>query len=325
MRPAFSVIFLTTLIGVGQGLFLALFTGQTCSALELLPAQDPVRFYALGTAIALVFLAGGLVASFWHLGRPERAWRTAARWRTSWLSREVIILPAMMGLAFVYGVLHLTGWDIALYRTEAGAVIRASLVVGALAALAAFALFVSTGMIYASIRFLQEWASPLTVVNYTLLGAASGFTLGAAFASHTAAGLTRFYGAWAILITVAALVTRSASLMRNARIKRNSSVQTAIGIRHSQIRQKAQGQMGGSFNTREFFHGRSAEFLETVKWLCLSLTFLAPVTLLGVGLVSGSGDALLAAFVAQYTGLVAERWLFFAQAHHPQNLYYQTI
>ena len=24
-------------------------------------------------------------------------------------------------------------------------------------------------------------------------------------------------------------------------------------------------------------------------------------------------------------GLLAERWFFFAQANHPQNLYYQTI
>jgi hypothetical protein len=27
----------------------------------------------------------------------------------------------------------------------------------------------------------------------------------------------------------------------------------------------------------------------------------------------------------QYMGLIAERWFFFAQANHPQNLYYQTI
>ena len=31
------------------------------------------------------------------------------------------------------------------------------------------------------------------------------------------------------------------------------------------------------------------------------------------------------AFVAQYAGLLAERWYFFAQANHPQNLYYQAI
>ena len=31
-------------------------------------------------------------------------------------------------------------------------------------------------MIYACIKFMQEWASPLTLVNYFLLGSASGFT-----------------------------------------------------------------------------------------------------------------------------------------------------
>ena len=36
MHPAFSVIFLTTLIGVGQGLFLALYTGQLYSVIKVL-------------------------------------------------------------------------------------------------------------------------------------------------------------------------------------------------------------------------------------------------------------------------------------------------
>ena len=31
------------------------------------------------------------------------------------------------------------------------------------------------------------------------------------------------------------------------------------------------------------------------------------------------------AFVVQYVGLLAERWFFFAQANHPQNLYYQAV
>ena len=51
MHPTFSVIFLTTLIGVGQGLFLALFTEQSYSAVNLLPAQDS-SFYVNGSFIA---------------------------------------------------------------------------------------------------------------------------------------------------------------------------------------------------------------------------------------------------------------------------------
>lgn len=111
MHPAFSVIFLTTLIGVGQGLFLALFTGQSYAAVGFLSVADPNTFYGLGSLIALVFLGTGLLASFFHLGRPERAWRSAAQWRTSWLSREVIVLPAFMGIVFIYGALHFFGWD----------------------------------------------------------------------------------------------------------------------------------------------------------------------------------------------------------------------
>jgi len=46
---------------------------------------------------------------------------------------------------------------------------------------------------------------------------------------------------------------------------------------------------------------------------------------LWVGMDHNDSGMLLAAFVVQYIGLVAERWFFFAQANHPQNLYYQTV
>jgi sulfite dehydrogenase (quinone) subunit SoeC len=36
-------------------------------------------------------------------------------------------------------------------------------------------------------------------------------------------------------------------------------------------------------------------------------------------------NVLIAAFAIQYLGLLAERWFFFAQANHPQNLYYQSV
>jgi len=208
MHPAFSVIFLTTLIGAGQGLFLALFTGQSYSAVQLVPTQDSTAFYGTGAMIAFAFLVGGLIASVFHLGRPERAWRAAAMWRTSWLSREVIILPAVMGLIFIYGIMHIFEWDTVLYTSKAGTTLQLSLVVGAIAVAATFLLFICTSMIYATIKFLQEWACALTVVNYLLLGTASGFTLAAAFASSNAPDLLGLYGNWAIIITAAAFITR---------------------------------------------------------------------------------------------------------------------
>ena len=53
MKPAFSVIFLTTLIGAAQGLFLALFTAQSYALFNLLPEQDSQSFYAVGALVVL--------------------------------------------------------------------------------------------------------------------------------------------------------------------------------------------------------------------------------------------------------------------------------
>ena len=325
MHPAFSVIFLTTLIGAGQGLFLALYTAQVYAAFRLLPAQDPVGFYALGSLVALLLLIGGLAGSFLHLGRPERAWRSAAMWRTSWLSREVIALPACMGVVAAWGLIHYSGWNPLLFTIGNAFDVDLSFLVGATGTVLCFALFICTGMIYACIKFLQEWATPLTVINYILFGGASGFMLATAFAAWQGSGLVDFYGGWAIVMTVIAFVTRSASLVRNARLKHKSTLQSAIGVRHARIEQKAQGAMAGSFNTREFFHGASPRKYRFIKWVFLVLVFPVPLLLLSAGLATQALSLLLAAFLVQYLGLLAERWFFFAQANHPQNLYYQTV
>lgn len=326
MHPAFSVILLTTLIGLGQGLFLALFTAQSYALFDLLPKQDSLSFYAYGSLLALAFLAAGLAASFLHLGRPERAWRSAAQWRSSWLSREVIVLPAFMAIVLLYGISHWTGWAPVLTVLPSGIRIDATVVLGILGTLLAFMLFVCTGMIYACIRFLPEWHSPLTVINYILLGGASGFTLATLFASVAAPALTGFFGGWAVIITLLGLAGRAASLLRNARLVPKSSLQTAIGIKHPKIAQKSQGFMGGSFNTREFFHGQAAALFSSIKWFFLVAAFVLPVGLLAAGLASAGSVAWLAvAFLVQCCGLLAERWFFFAQANHPQNLYYQVV
>jgi len=325
MHPAFSVIFLTTLIGVGQGLFLALYTGQLYSVINVLPVQDSPGFYGYGSLLALAFLIGGLISSVFHLGRPERAWRSAAQWKTSWLSREVIALPAFMGTTFIYAMIHIYGWNPVLFTISENYNVDLSLVVGAVNVVLAFTLFICTAMIYACIKFLQEWATPLTVINYTLLGLASGFALSAAFASYVGSDLVNFYAGTTIFFTVSAFITRIASLIRNTKIKYKSNLSTAIGIRHTVIKQKAQGAMGGSFNTREYFHGAKPIFFKSIKWVFLVLVFVLPILLLSSAIATNMFILFAIAFAVQYLGLIAERWFFFAQANHPQNLYYQTI
>ncbi|MBI4938350.1 MAG: dimethyl sulfoxide reductase anchor subunit [Nitrosomonadales bacterium] len=328
MHPAFSVIFLTTLIGVGQGLFLALYTGQLYAFFDLLPVQDSRSYYAAGSALALAFLCAGLIASFFHLGHPERAWRAAAQWRTSWLSREVIVLPAFMGIVLLYGGAHLFCWHAPLFELPGERHVDSALVLGALGTALCFALFVCTAMVYACLRLLQEWHTPLTVINYILLGGASGFVLASAFSAMAAPQLSGFHAGWAMILTLLAFIGRAASLLRNARLKPKSTIRTAIGVKHPRIAQKTQGAMGGSFNTREFFHGKNPTFMRAIKPAFLALAFVAPLVLLAASLSVSrlSGPLLLwLAFILQYAGLLAERWFFFAEANHPQNLYYQTV
>jgi DMSO reductase anchor subunit len=297
MRPAFSVLFLTTLIGAGQGLLIALFFCEL-----LAPASLSSDFYVGGTVLVLILSSLGGISSVFHLGHPERAWRAMTMWRTSWLAREGIALPAFMAVVFAYGVAHWMG-------------LGHTLAIGTVAVFLSIVLFVCTAMIYAAIRVLKEWAHPLTLVNFIVLGCASGMTLAAAYAGFVAPELTVPLAQAAFVLTALALLTRGASLWRNANLSPASTLQSALGIRHPRIVQKAQGSMGGSYNTREFFHGKSAAFVRGVL-LALALgAFVLPLLLVLT--------LPLAAFVLQYAGLLAERWYFFAEARHPQNLYYQ--
>jgi DMSO reductase anchor subunit len=329
MHPAFSVIFLTTLIGAGQGLFMALVTGQVYSLANLLEPQDSVSFYAMGSFLAMVLLLLGLVAAVFHLGKPSyfltRAWRGITQWRTSWLSRELIALPAFIVLVLLYGVAHYFEITEPLFVIKGQIPVDLTLLLGVIGSVMSIVLFVSTAMIYASVRFLQEWHSPLTVANFLFFGLVSGFTLAAAFSAWSGVQLVGFFGFWAVVFTVLAAITRGFALFRNGRIKHKSDLRSAIGVRHTTIRQKSMGFMGGSFNTREFFHGKSDATLKLIRLFFIATVFVVPIVLLGASNVMASEYLPILAFVIQYVGLLAERWYFFAEAKHPQNLYYQSV
>ena len=309
MHPAFSVVVFTTLAGVAQGTLVAL-------SLALLMGDRLPSLFITGTlTITLGMLLVALGVSFLHLGRPARAWRAVAMWRTSWLSREVIVLPAFIAVVALWLVLHAR--DLA--PGVRGAMPLAVIVLALL-------LWWCTAMIYACLKFIQEWATPLTFFNYLLIGMASGMSLYAALALLAGLG-PHAYGAagWAVILTVVALAVRVASLVRHARLKLKSTPQSATGLRDPVVVQRSMGMSAGAFNTREFFHGRTLAFLKRIKLIFVLLGFVLPASLIVVSMLSGQGLWLLLAVPVQYTGLLAERWFFFAQARHPQNLYYQTV
>ena len=137
-------------------------------------------------------------------------------------------------------------------------------------------------------------------------------------------GYFSYFSGMAIFLSIAALISRYASLLRNKGLRSPSTLQSAIGVRHPNIRQLAQGAMGGSFNTRAFIHTYGASVVLLARRYFLLAGFVVPVLLL---IASEPSSLLLCAIalVLQYSGLLVERWYFFIEADHPQNVYYQMI
>jgi sulfite dehydrogenase (quinone) subunit SoeC len=309
MNPAWSVVLFTTLAGAAQGLVV------TLALAEL--AEVPMSTGWLSTALALAvgLLMAGLAASTFHLGRPARGWRAVAMWRTSWLSREVIVLPAFIGTCALWWLALRLVWEPP-WPT----------LLPLLALALAAALWLCTAMIYACLRFIEEWAQPLTLVNFTLIGLSSGLVLacaGAAMAGQEA--LLHAAGPLALAVTLAACATRTAALRHNARLRHKSTLQSATGVHTGKLVQMSMGMSAGSFNTREFFHGRSSARLRQVKVAFIVLAFVLPAVALCRGLLGEGAWPWLLAPLLQAPGLLAERWYFLAQAKHPQNLYYQAV
>jgi len=190
------------------------------------------------------------------------------------------------------------------------------------ASLLALLLYLCTGMIYGAVKVIREWATPLTPLSFAALGIASGLLLATVLAAFTQPSLVRAFAQLALAATVLGALARAATLWRNAGLAPKTTLQTAIGVRHPRIVQKSQGSMGGSFNTREFFHGRSQAFVRGMRVAAGVLAFALPVLVLAASQGEVGAAGLLAVFAVQYLGLLAERWIFFVDGRHPQNLYY---
>ena len=310
MRPQFSIIFFTTLAGMAQGLLFSL-------AILDVPVQIFTQSFLSTYAFpaALVLLGLGLIASFFHLGRPERAWRAAMMWRTSWLSREVIALPAVMLLTAMTFLFIVSG------------LVPAWLWIALLISI--LALWICTAKIYQCIRFIQEWSHPSTLSNFILLGLTSGgllleFLLMLWNEPSAPLGISMISGANFILLFLA-LNLKLWIWRRNQKLKPMSNLTSATGIKGSNIRQTSMGFMGGSFNTREFFHHQTDRVISNIRKIILLMTYVSPMILLAFSMNSPSIAQIAIALLMHYIGLLAERWMFFAEANHPQNLYYQRV
>jgi DMSO reductase anchor subunit len=303
-----------------------------------------------------VLLAAGLVASIFHLGHPARGWRAASQWRTSWLSREVIVLPAFMAAVAVHAIaLTLVAQGAAGAPAVRVALMAAIGISTGLAVILALLLWWCTGMIYACLRMVQDWATPLTPLVFAATGLASGLALAGAWFGLELRPLAALLldafrglhgGAHVVLLdearasvaqlwvaalgaTLAAIALKAAWWRRREHLELASTLQTALAIGHPRIRQISMGFTGGSYNTREFFHGASARAMQVVPRVMIVLGAGVPVLAFGAAAVLRPGtDSVVGALLGvaaalQLAGVGCERWLFFAWARHPQNLYYR--
>lgn len=310
MRPQFSIIFFTTLAGMAQGLLFSL-------AILDIPVQIFTQSFLSTFAFpaALILLGLGLIASFFHLGRPERAWRAAMMWRTSWLSREVIVLPMLIAVT-VLGLLYSLTNEIPFWLWIA--IIISTIL-----------LWICTAKIYQCIRFIQEWSHPSTLMNFTLLGITSGWMLLGVLVGLSDGTkefpLNSVMSGISFILLFIAFNLKLWIWRRNRGLRPKSNLASATGIKGTNIRQTSMGLMGGSFNTREFFHHQTERAISNIRKIVLLCAYIFPMILVAYSISTPSNVIFILALTIHFIGLLAERWMFFAEANHPQNLYYQRV
>jgi DMSO reductase anchor subunit len=317
LKPALSIIFFTVGSGAGLGL-LALIALADLFSPGTLSAQVVWR----GALLGIVLLALGLASSVLHLANPRNAWRSFARFRTSWLSREALFALVLFPVAAIYTVLAATSF------------MGGRRAVFAIATcLLAWSVLFSTAMIYASLKPIRQWRTVWTPVNYFLLGHWSGALLLAATASAYGA-VPRTWFALAAALGIAALAAKIAYWLsigeRAAATRSAPTLAHAIGVDQgvhgpgpmtvARARLLDVGHSHGTFLTNEFGFSLARRHAALLRGGAILLGFALPLGWLLSNIPRW--ELGLGAAACGIIGLLAERWLFFADARHTVRLYH---
>ncbi len=314
MRPEISLVLLTILSGVGQGLFIFITALYIASQVGV---EISNNLLILMTLISLFFSGLGAVASFFHLGHPSRGWKAIKNFKHSWLSREVVFLPLFVGLAFMFLL---------------GLIVDVSpiflLSIALLASGASIGLYVSSAMLYAAINFIKEWSNPLTVFNFVLFGITSGSAIGFVLILFQSSNDDLIAGALFFMIVVSgmSLLMKLLNFWRNDNMYNPWSLKNALGINAPKIKIQDKGCAYETYNSHEFYFPLDEKEKGKKKLLVLLVGFILP--LLSLVLIAHNLGSSMIGFIAlcgavlNLVGLFIERKLFFVQGNHVQNLYY---
>ncbi|MEX0924176.1 MAG: DmsC/YnfH family molybdoenzyme membrane anchor subunit [Rhodovibrionaceae bacterium] len=306
MHPAASVILFTASSGAGYGL---LFLIALAAAFGL-PLNS--LYGAAASFLALGLISTGLLASTFHLGHPERAWRALSQWRSSWLSREGVAAVA----TYLPAGIFLLGWLFPLPE----ALWKASAL---LAALGAVATVICTGKIYASLKTIRQWHHPLVVPVYLLWGLATGALLAAALGPLGTA--TDSFGYLAAGGLAALLLVKPLYWSSLASAKPGSTAETATGLGGiGKVRPLDYAHTARNYVMEEMGYRVARKHARRLRGALLVSLCLALLLSLGATLTAGwlSGGLALLALACGLLGVALERWLFFAEAEHKVTLYY---
>jgi DMSO reductase anchor subunit len=288
MNPAPSVILFTALSGLGFGFLAFLSAG-------LVPVQGLHAFilWFVGYALAV----GGLMLSAFHLGNPKQALRAFSQWRSSWLSREavgaVITLLALAPMALSQWLGF--GWP---------------RIWGLVAALMCFATVFTTSMIYAQLKTIPRW---------------NHWTTSALFLAYSAVGGAILAGQWRVaaigLLALGALQICAWGIGDGRFAALGATMGTATGLESlGRLRVFEQPHTGENYLMREMIHVVGRRHAQKLRVIALVLAVGLPLAL--VVFTSKGPVTLLLATALHLAGVLAGRWLFFAQAEHVVGLYY---
>jgi len=247
-------------------------------------------------AIAYLLAVGGLLASTFHLGHPERALKAFTQWKTSWLSREAWLSVGALLVMAAYGA-GLVFFGVAVAP------------LGWLGALLSLATVFATSMIYGQLKTVPRWNTRLTPLLFLTLSLAGGGLLSGQISS-------------ALMLLMAAGIVQVAYWITGDRALAQSgtSLATATGLGETgTVRAFEPPHTGTNYLLKEFVHVVGRKHASKLRFIALVLMIGTPVALLSIPFTHWIA---LVAVIAHVAGLFVSRWLFFAQAEHVVGLYY---
>ena len=303
MHPAFSVLIFTVTSGAGYGLLAWLGAGQLLGFTQTLTVNQQIIIGLM----AMVLVSIGLVSSTMHLANPKNAWRSFSRFRTSWLSREAVFAILLYPVAGLYAAAIFWQWS-GIY------------ILAGLSMILALVTLFTTSMIYASLKTIRQWNTPMVPALFMAYALISGGLLFLA--------VDAFFGTFkpqlqAVVmgLVVITLALKLVYFFWQGK-PQGATIQTATGFSQASVRLLDAGHSAPTFLNREFGYQVAADQLLRLRIIMTLVTFIVPLALVYcvfVGLVRA--ELLGLAWLIMMAGLLLERWLFFAEARHVVRLY----